>query len=546
MRARSVRTASGITALALLLAVGCSDNSQGDESPDTTASPGTAETSAEPATEPDSGGSGGGGGGAVGALDESGTRIELGPTELTVMSFNVWIGGKVVDIGQVAAAIEASGADVVGLQEADGNVHRIAELVGWAHADEQHQVISRYPLIAPPGETGYVYVQLAPGQVVAIADIHLTSDPYGPYLVRDGATLDEVIANEHDTRMWEVDELAVGWQSAFDDGVPLFVTGDFNAPSHRDWTEEAVGERHQILYPVEWPISMAMEELGFVDTFRDAHPDPVATPGITWTFGYPFPRLLDDEAQDRIDFVWVAGAEEIVSSELVGPAGAGDVTIPIDPYPSDHLGVVSTVIVDPVEPPLFVSADLRVGAGDPVGIRYHAPGGYETDRVVLVPADGDAPEDGLAMVDTAEAGYHGRVVLGTAGLAAGEYEAVLLTVDDAGEPVEVSRDRFWLVDRGARPTVETTEATIAAGDPVEVTWHDAFARKWDWIGLFSADDPDVYGYFGFAYTGATVTGSYTFGPDDLGEEMLPPGDYVARLMSDDSYASLAEVSFTVE
>lgn len=90
------------------------------------------------------------------------------------------------------------------------------------------------------------------------------------------------------------------------------------------------------------------------------------------------------------------------------------------------------------------------------------------------------------------------------------------------------------------------EATIAAGEPVEVTWQDAFARKWDWIGLFAADDPDIYNYYGFAYTGATVTGSYTFGPDDFGEEMLPPGDYVARLMSDDSYAGLAEVPFTVE
>src|SRR5690606_28448534 len=180
MRARFVGTTGGVTALALLLAAGCSDDSQGSEPPEVTAAQTTVDTTETTSAT-----------GAVPevALDESGTRIELGPTELTVMSFNIWIGGNVVDIGQVAAAIEASGADVVGLQEADGNVRRIAELVGWAHADEQHQVISRYPLIAPPGEAGYVYVQLAPGQVVAISDIHLTSDPYGPYLVRDGATL---------------------------------------------------------------------------------------------------------------------------------------------------------------------------------------------------------------------------------------------------------------------------------------------------------------------------------------------------------------------
>ena len=77
------------------------------------------------------------------------------------------------------------------------------------------------------------------------------------------------------------------------------------------------------------------------------------------------------------------------------------------------------------------------------------------------------------------------------------------------------------------------------------TWADAYGRKFDWIGIFSADDPDVYGYWAFAYTSATVTGSYTFGPDDLGDEMLPAGDYVARLMSDDSYVALAEAAFTV-
>lgn len=483
--------------------------------------------------------------GAAAALNDAGTRIELGPTELTVMSFNVWLGGTLVDIGQVAAAIEASGADVVGLQESDGNVRQIADLVGWAHADEQLQVISRYPLIAPPGGDGYAYVQLAPGQVVAIANTHLTSDPYGPYLVRDGSPLDEVLANEHDTRVPEVEERGVGWQVPIDDGIPTFLTGDFNTPSHRDWTDEMVGERQQIEYAVEWPVSQAVEELGFVDTYRAAHPDPKESPGITWTFGYPFPRINPDEVADRIDFVWVAGADEVVSSGLVGPSGVGDVTIGVDPYPSDHLGVVSTVVVDPVEPPVFVAVDeVRTEVGDPLGIHYHAPGGLDTDQIVLVPAGGDPATDGFAALDTAEASYFGRIALGTGGREPGAYEAVLLTVDDAGEPVEAGRSPFWLVAPGARPAV-SVDTEIAEGEPIEVTWSDAYARKWDWIGVFSADDALLYNYYAFTYTGASVTGSYTFGPDDIGDEMLPPGDWIVRLMSDDSYVALAEARFTV-
>ncbi len=513
MPSRSIRA---IVCLALVLAAGCSD----------------LETESSSTAPPVS-------------LSEDGHRIELGPTRLKVMTFNVWLGGNVVDIGQVAAAIQASDADVVGLQESDGNAARIAALVGWAHVDEQHQVISRYPLIAPADSEGYVYVQLAPGQVVAIANIHLPSDPYGPTLVRDGSTVDEVLANEQDVRVADLTTKAEGWTTAFDQDIPLVLTGDFNTPSFRDWTDEMVGKRPHLKYSVDWPVAHAVEDMGFVDTYRSVHPDPVADPGITWTFGYPYPRLVDGEVQDRIDYVYVAGAASIEDSQIVGPPGVGDVSIGIAPYPSDHLGVVSTIVVDPVEPPVFVSPDdIRVQVGDPIGIYYHAPGGYETDRIVLVPVGGDPATDGFAQLDTAEAGFFGRIALGTAGQQPGEYEAVLLTVDDAGAPVEVSRNNFWLVEPGARPEV-SVDAEVAAGESIEVTWANAPGRKFDWVGIYSADDADMYAYSAFVYTERTVNGTYTFTTDDLGDEMLPPGDYMVRLMSDDSYITLAEAPFTV-
>jgi endonuclease/exonuclease/phosphatase family metal-dependent hydrolase len=479
-------------------------------------------------------------------LDAEGRRIELGPTELKVMTFNVWLGGNLVDIGKVAEAIEASGADVVGLQESDGNARTIADLVGWAHVDEQLQIISRYPLIAPPMADGYLYVQLAPGQVVAMANIHLPADDYGPYLVRDGSDVDDVVATEIETRVGAFETLAAGWQSAFDAGIPLLLTGDFNTPSHRDWTDDTVGDREHMRYAVDWPVSHAVEELGFVDTYRDVHDDAHEHPGITWTLGYPYPRINDDEAVDRIDFVYAAGVEDVVASEIVGPRGIGDVTIGVDPYPSDHLGVVSTLTVDPVEPPVYVAASTpRTEVGDPIGFHYHAPGGFDTDRIVIVPAGGDPESEGLASLDPAEASYFGRITLGTGGLRPGEYEAVLTTSSDDGAVEEVSRSRFWLVERGAVPNLTVASGSVAAGEPIEVTWTDAYARKFDWLAIYSAADPDLYGYWAYAYTDASVDGSYTFGPDDLGEEMLPPGDYVVRLLSDDSYITLAEASLTV-
>jgi hypothetical protein len=66
------------------------------------------------------------------------------------------------------------------------------------------------------------------------------------------------------------------------------------------------------------------------------------------------------------------------------------------------------------------------------------------------------------------------------------------------------------------------------------------------VAIYDAGELDLYNsYWAYGYTDATVEGSYTFGPDDLGEEMLPPGDYVAILASDDHYVVLASTPFTV-
>ena len=75
-------------------------------------------------------------------------------------------------------------------------------------------------------------------------------------------------------------------------GIPTFLTGDFNAPSHLDWTEAAVGLRPHVKYAMPWPVSMAVEAAGFRDAYRELHPDPVADPGLTWWAGRPADRRL--------------------------------------------------------------------------------------------------------------------------------------------------------------------------------------------------------------------------------------------------------------
>jgi hypothetical protein len=82
-----------------------------------------------------------------------------------------------------------------------------------------------------------------------------------------------------------------------------------------------------------------------------------------------------------------------------------------------------------------------------------------------------------------------------------------------------------------------------SGDPTEVSWQ-APGNKFDWISIYKADDPDLYGYLAYLYTGATVAGTTTFKTEDFGDA-LPPGDYEARLMRDDAYVELAIAKFKV-
>ena len=152
----------------------------------------------------------------------------------------------------------------------------------------------------------------------------------------------------------------------------MFFTGDFNAPSWRDWTPEvvdALGWQPTTLryraprFSVRWPTSLVMERAGFRDSFREVQPDAIADPGFTWTSGHP--GISPWDVFDRIDFVWAAGSSETLSSRVVGDDDPmSDVVV--EPWPSDHRAVVSTFDVTPADAPTFVSPlDVRVPIGRP-------------------------------------------------------------------------------------------------------------------------------------------------------------------------------------
>ena len=126
-------------------------------------------------------------------------------------------------------------------------------------------------------------------------------------------------------------------------GEPVFLVGDFNEPSHLDWTQEAANAGLNFGMKVNWPTSRAVANAGLVDAFRQLRPDEIGDRGETWTPGYPAPILDPDEVHDRIDFVYYYAGQRhaAVSAQVLGyDANDGNTDIGIQPYPSDHRAVV--------------------------------------------------------------------------------------------------------------------------------------------------------------------------------------------------------------
>jgi endonuclease/exonuclease/phosphatase family metal-dependent hydrolase len=275
------------------------------------------------------------------------SQAQAEPVKLKVMVFNIWRSGVQLSLHQVVAAIRAADPDVVALQEPEGNSRRIADMLGWDYVDERVHLISRYPLyMGAEDDVNFSYVEVQRSRVVAISNLHLPSDAYGPELVRDGGKLADVLQGETDNRMYMLEPYAAALPKIAARGIPVIVGGDFNSPSHLDWTEATMKARPAVKYPVEWPESKLMADSGFVDSYRAVHADPVATPGLTWTPGYPHPFVRPQETHDRIDYIYSIGAKA-VASDVVGEVGGPDVVVGIDPWPADHRALVTTFEVEP-------------------------------------------------------------------------------------------------------------------------------------------------------------------------------------------------------
>jgi endonuclease/exonuclease/phosphatase family metal-dependent hydrolase len=468
------------------------------------------------------------------------------PVRLEILEFNIEYGGVHVSFDKVVEAIQRSGADVVALEEAQGHTEALRRALGWPHASGRLQILSKYPLIDPPGADGtYLLIQLSPGQVVAIENVHLPSNPYGPFEVKQGETKSSVLELERRLRLPAIRPFLQAAESLGAQGIPVFLLGDFNAPSWRDWTPEMVGERFQIRYPVRWPVSIAVEETGFVDSYRQVYPNPKRHPGLTWWAARPHLPWWNPgkyAPQDRIDIIYALGEAKATAAELIGEAGA-PVDLSVTPWPSDHRATGSTFTVTPGEPPVMVAADERlVAIGDVVHVTFHAPGAGG-EHVAIVPAGGHPPSEAIADQSTgAGAPTDGTLSFPTNGWAAGAYEAVLLH----GGGQELSRIPFWVKEPGTGPSISTGKFAYAVDEPIDVSWENARGERWDWVGVYRRGrDPRIAYYLLWTYTGSTIAGSTLIDESVHGPWPLDAGKYSVYLLRDDGYHKLAGADFVI-
>ncbi len=184
------------------------------------------------------------------------------------------------------------------------------------------------------------------GRALVVYSIWIDSAVYMPYHLRDEPDVsDESLLKDEAERSGRLrqatailEHLDASGHMAAD--VPVLVGGDWNSPSHLDWTVDAA-KVFRFRRALDLPVSRAMSDAGFADAFRQLHRDPVQTPGITWS---PLFRGTADkpETADRIDRLYIhqpaGGGRLRPIAATVIPLVLEDASIPQAGrvFPSDH------------------------------------------------------------------------------------------------------------------------------------------------------------------------------------------------------------------
>ena len=293
---------------------------------------------------------------------------------LTLLSFNMRGAGAndQKSIEETVAVIKATGADIIAAQEtvpeptpceagncvagdfSQSRAKEIAAALGYFYHEFKHNqphhwadaVFSKFPIgKETPNGTGVEIT--VKGEKIIVYSMNLPDAPYQPYQILKipygsapfVTTAAEAIGFAKQAR-GEALKLLTADIASTKDARAQFVMGDFNEPSHLDWTAAAVAAKLQPMV-VEFPFSKTLSDLGFIDSFRATYRDVVAKPGFTWT---PTTEASDPEDHhDRIDFILVRGKGVTVSAAAIVGEKSPAADLVVTPWPSDHRATMAKI-----------------------------------------------------------------------------------------------------------------------------------------------------------------------------------------------------------
>ena len=267
--------------------------------------------------------------------------------QLKIMAWNIWGGGrqfgKEVGLQRVIETIKRSQADIVGIIETYGSGAIIADSLGYYYylISSNLSILSRYPITETikafkPFNFGGVKLQVAADKQMIYFNTWLHYLPDFTSNLREGKMTDKELAkDEENTRLAEIRQILkeIAPYLADAEQIPVVMGGDFNTNSHLDWTKRT-SDIH-LGYVVKWPVTLAMENAGFSDTFREVYADPLVTPGYSY---WPYSRKIDNERyfKSRIDYIFTRSSRlHTISAEIVDYHSVM--------WPSDHAAAIAVL-----------------------------------------------------------------------------------------------------------------------------------------------------------------------------------------------------------
>lgn len=317
--------------------------------------------------------------------------------QISILQMNIWQEGTIVKGGFNAIADEVVRLqpDIVLFSEVrnyDGKpfIPRILEAIrerGGQYYGESSTldvgILSKYkitdqrpnyPLDNDAGSVLKATLQID-NHTVVVYSAHLDYTHYACYLPRgySGTTwkkLDSPVldndsvqrANKESLRDEAIEGVIADARHEKAKGNLVFLGGDFNEPSHLDWTESTKNlfDHHGTV--IRWDCSVRLYENGFKDSFRERYPNPVTHPGFTFPSDNPavgtdkLSWAPEADERDRIDFIYYMSDKRIKlkSSSVVGPSksiirgqrteeeGKDTFILPVNIWPTDHKALLST------------------------------------------------------------------------------------------------------------------------------------------------------------------------------------------------------------